>query len=161
MTQNLITAMTPEHFFSTFNRVFPYRPATPGELPVPHPSDSESSTPLAITVASDFNFPLLLHQSAKPVLVVVGSEDYPGFNHLKTALEELQNEPEVSSKFTVVQLDPLLSPKTLAQYGILSVPTTLLFKRNNPNQPPAPVSELLVGTKDAQQLKAYLGRHRI
>ena len=102
------------------------------------------SKPVAV---DDATFKQLVLESKKPVLVDFWATWCKPCVAVAPMVDELANEYE--NKVNFFKLDVDHSPKTPASYGIMSIPTLLIFKNG------APVSHL-VGLRPKAELKKNL-----
>ena len=102
------------------------------------------SKPVAV---DDATFKQLVLESKKPVMVDFWATWCKPCVAVAPIVDELANEYE--NKVTFFKLDVDHSPKTPATYGIMSIPTLLIFKNG------APVSHL-VGLRPKAELKKNL-----
>ena len=102
------------------------------------------SKPVAV---DDVTFKQMVLESKKPVLVDFWATWCKPCVAVAPIVDELANEYE--NKVGFFKLDVDHSPKTPASYGIMSIPTLLIFKNG------APVSHL-VGLRPKSELKKNL-----
>jgi len=95
----------------------------------------------------DSNFEQMVLQAEKPVLVDFWAAWCKPCLIVAPILEELAE--EYSDKINFVKLDVDSNPKTAANYGIMSIPTLLIFKNGEP------VSHI-VGVRPKGELKRSL-----
>ncbi len=96
---------------------------------------------------SDSSFDQMVLQSKTPVLVDFWAAWCGPCRMVAPIVEELAGEYE--GKVTVVKLNVDENPKTASQYGVMSIPTLLVFKDG------APVSNI-VGFRPKAELKRNL-----
>lgn len=96
---------------------------------------------------NDSNFDQKVLQAKTPVLVDFWAAWCGPCRMVAPIVEELAGEYE--GKVTVAKLDVDQNPKTASKYGIMSIPTLLIFKDGNP------VSNL-VGLRPRADLKRSL-----
>ena len=99
------------------------------------------------TVVDGSNFDQVVLQSKTPVLVDFWAAWCGPCRMVAPIVEELAEEYE--GKINFVKLDVDQNPKTASQYGIMSIPTLLIFKNG------APVSNI-VGFRPKADLKRSL-----
>ena len=102
------------------------------------------SKPLAV---DDATFKQMVLDSKKPVLVDFWATWCKPCLAVAPIVEELAN--EYDTKVTFLKMDIDHSPKTPASFGIMSIPTLLIFKNGKP------VSHL-VGLRRKEELKKNL-----
>ncbi len=93
---------------------------------------------------SDSNFDQMVLQSKTPVMVDFWAVWCGPCRMVEPIVEELAGEYE--GKVTVARLNVDENPKTASQYGIMSIPTLLIFKDG------APVSNI-IGFRPKAELK--------
>ena len=93
---------------------------------------------------NDSNFDQMVLQSKTPVLVDFWAVWCGPCHMVAPVVEELADEYE--GKVTMVKLNVDENPKTASQYGIMSIPTLLIFKDG------APVSNI-IGFRPKPELK--------
>jgi len=96
---------------------------------------------------NDSNFGQMVLQAKTPVLVDFWAAWCAPCRMVAPVVEELAKEYE--SKVSFVKLDVDQNPRTASQYGIMSIPTLLIFKNG------APVSNI-VGFRPKADLKRSL-----
>ncbi|MFC1932238.1 thioredoxin [Chloroflexota bacterium] len=95
----------------------------------------------------DSNFDQMVLQADKPVLVDLWAAWCKPCQMVAPILDELAE--EYSGKISFVKVDVDQNPKTAAKYGIMSIPTLLIFKNGEP------VSHI-VGLRPKEELKRSL-----
>ncbi len=98
-------------------------------------------------VVDDSNFDQMVLQADIPVLVDFWAAWCGPCRMVAPVVEELAQEYEGKISFTKVDVDQ--NPKTASRYGIMSIPTLLLFKKGEP------VSHI-VGFRPKAELKQSL-----
>ncbi len=78
------------------------------------------------TVVNDADFQTAVLQSSTPVLVDFYADWCGPCQAIAPILEELA--PEYEGKMTIVKLDVDASPETAQAYGVMSIPTLVIFK---------------------------------
>ena len=96
---------------------------------------------------NDSNFDQMVLQSKTPVMVDFWAVWCGPCRMVEPVVEELANDYE--GKITVARLNVDENPKTASQYGIMSIPTLLIFKDG------APVSNI-VGFRPKAELQRSL-----
>jgi len=99
------------------------------------------------TTVDDSNFDEIVLQAKTPVLVDFWAEWCGPCRMVEPVVEELAEEYE--GRISFVKLDVDQNPKTASKYGIMSIPTLLLFKNGSP------VSNI-VGFRPKAELKRSL-----
>jgi thioredoxin 1 len=99
------------------------------------------------TEVNDGNFEQMVLQSKTPVLVDFWAAWCGPCRMVAPVVEELAG--EYDGKVSMVKLNVDENPKTASQYGIMSIPTLLIFKDG------APVSNI-VGFRPKAELKRSL-----
>ena len=99
------------------------------------------------TAVDDSNFDQIVLQAKTPVLVDFWAEWCGPCRMVAPMVEELAEEYE--GRISFVKLDVDQNPKTASKYGIMSIPTLLLFKNGSP------VSNI-VGFRPKAELKRSL-----
>ena len=95
----------------------------------------------------DSNFDQMVLQSKKPVLVDLWATWCRPCQMIAPILDELAE--EYNGRINFVKIDVDQNPKTAAKYGIMSIPTLLIFKNGEP------VSHI-VGLRPKAKLKRSL-----
>jgi len=96
---------------------------------------------------NDSNFDQIVLQAKTPVLVDLGADWCAPCVMIAPIIEELAKEYEGRVSFAKLDVDQ--NPRTASQYGIMSIPTLLIFKNG------APVSNI-VGFRPKADLKRSL-----
>ena len=102
------------------------------------------SKPVSI---DDSNFDQMVLQAAKPVLMDFWATWCKPCLMVAPILDELAE--EYDGRVTFVKLDVDQNPKTATKYGIMSIPTLLVFKNGEP------ISHI-VGVRPKEELKRSL-----
>lgn len=105
------------------------------------------SNALAVT-AEDFEKEVL--QSEIPVLVDFWAEWCGPCKALGPTIDDIAN--ETAGKLKVVKLDTDKAPSVAAKYGIMSIPTLILFKKGD-------IIEQLVGMMPKQKIMEKVSPH--
>lgn len=98
-------------------------------------------------VVDDGNFDQTVLQAEAPVLVDFWATWCRPCLMVAPILDELAG--EYSSRVTIARMDVDRNPKTAARYGIMSIPTLLIFKKGKP------ISQI-VGFRPKEELKRSL-----
>lgn len=98
-------------------------------------------------IFTDANFQVEVLQSEKPVLVDFFAEWCGPCKMQGPIVEELAR--EVGDKFKVGKMDVDASPETAQKFGIMSIPTLIIFKDGK-------VAEQMIGLHGKDDLKAKL-----
>ena len=85
------------------------------------------SEPLAVT---DSNFEQMVLQAETPVLVDFWAPWCRPCLMIAPVLDELAR--EYDGRLSIMRMDVDQNPKTPTKYGIMSIPTLLIFKEGNP-----------------------------
>jgi thioredoxin 1 len=96
---------------------------------------------------NDSDFDQIVLQAKTPVLVDLGADWCAPCRMIAPVIEELAK--EYDGRVSFVKLDVDQNPRTASQYGIMSIPTLLIFKNG------APVSNI-VGFRPKADLKRSL-----
>jgi thioredoxin 1 len=96
---------------------------------------------------NDSNFDQIVLQAKTPVLVDLGADWCAPCVMIAPIIEELAKEYEGRVSFAKLDVDQ--NPRTASRYGIMSIPTLLIFKNG------APVSNI-VGFRPKADLKRSL-----
>jgi thioredoxin 1 len=81
---------------------------------------------------SDQNFETAVGQAEKPVLVDFWASWCAPCKMLKPVLDELAT--EYDGRVTLAELDVDANPTTASKFGVLSIPTLILFRGGKPAQ---------------------------
>jgi thioredoxin 1 len=109
-------------------------------------AEKEEMESMATQPVSDANFNEFVN-SDKPVLIDFWAEWCGPCKMLGPVIEEISN--EYDGKLTVGKLDVDSNPRTAQQYGVMSIPTMLVFKKGE-------VVKQLVGYRPKNDLVAQL-----
>lgn len=99
------------------------------------------------TTTNDSNFDQMVLQAETPVLVDFWAPWCRPCLMVAPILDELAE--EYSGRVSIARLDVDQNPKTAAKYGIMAIPTMLIFKKGKP------ISNI-VGLKPKAELKRSL-----
>ncbi|MBY0404087.1 MAG: hypothetical protein K2X66_09325 [Cyanobacteria bacterium] len=124
---------------------------------IPHSTDPKRGTP--VDSVTDSNFSSLIERSPQPVLLTIGSFEFPAFEQMLKAMKELENDPLYLGKIRVYQAHPEKVQALIARFKIASMPTTLLFQPGH--YPGEPASEYLIGLRNTGELKSFLHRNQV
>lgn len=102
---------------------------------------------MSITHVTDATFATQVLQSDKAVLVDFWAEWCGPCKMLAPVLESLAN--EYGERLTIAKLNVDENPATPGQYGIMGIPTLILFKNGE-------AAGKSVGYKSANELKAFI-----
>nr|4BA7_A Chain A, LBCA THIOREDOXIN [synthetic construct]4BA7_B Chain B, LBCA THIOREDOXIN [synthetic construct] len=105
---------------------------------------------MSVIEINDENFEEEVLKSDKPVLVDFWAPWCGPCRMIAPIIEELAEEYEGKVKFAKVNVDE--NPETAAKYGIMSIPTLLLFKNGE-------VVDKLVGARPKEALKERIEKH--
>ena len=100
-----------------------------------------------ITIATQDNFQKVVLESQKPVLVDFWAPWCGPCKAVAPVIDELAQEYKGKIEFAKVNVDE--SPFVASNYGIMSIPTIMLFKSGKPH-------EHIVGFKPKDKLKKML-----
>ncbi len=95
----------------------------------------------------DSNFDQMVLKSEKPVVVDFWAPWCRPCLMIAPILEELAD--EYSGRISITRMDVDHNPKTAAKYGIMSIPTLLIFKKGEP-------LSNIVGLRPKKELKQSL-----
>ena len=102
---------------------------------------------MAVGKVSDASFESDVLKSAEPVVVDFWAEWCGPCRMIGPALEEIAG--QLGDKVKIVKLNVDENPKTAGQYGIMSIPTLMLFK--NGKEAARQVAERLLLPEDAER----------
>ena len=100
-----------------------------------------------LTEIDDASFDQTVIQSKAPVLVDFGAVWCRPCIMLSPALEELS--AEYAGKLNIVKMDADKNLKTVSKYGVMSLPTVIIFKEGKP-------ATQFVGYKSKQDIKKII-----
>jgi thioredoxin 1 len=102
---------------------------------------------MAVGKTSDASFEADVLKSAEPVVVDFWAEWCGPCRMIAPALEEISG--QVGDKVKIVKLNVDENPNTAAKYGIMSIPTLLMFKNGE-------ISSRQVGAQPKQKLHQWI-----
>jgi thioredoxin 1 len=102
---------------------------------------------MAVGKTSDASFEADVLKSAEPVVVDFWAEWCGPCRMIAPALEEISG--QVGDKVKIVKLNVDENPNTAAKYGIMSIPTLLMFKNGE-------ISSRQVGAAPKQKLHQWI-----
>ena len=105
---------------------------------------------MGVAKVSDADFEAQVLKSAEPVVVDFWAEWCGPCRMIAPALEEIAG--TMNGKVKIVKLNVDENPATAAKYGIMSIPTLMLFKNGQ-------VVEQIVGAVGKSQLQKMLDAH--
>jgi thioredoxin-like negative regulator of GroEL len=120
-------------------------------------SDPKRVTP--VDSVTDSSFSSLIERSPQPVLLTIGSFEFPAFEQMLKAMKEVENDTVYMGKIRVYQAHPEKVPALISRLKIASMPTTLLFQPGH--YPGEPSSEYLIGLRNTSELKSFLHRNQV
>jgi thioredoxin 1 len=103
---------------------------------------------MGVSKVSDSNFETEVLKSAEPVVVDFWAEWCGPCRMIAPALEEIAGSP-LGSKVKIVKLNVDENPATAAKYGIMSIPTLMLFKNGE-------LASRQVGAAPKQKLEQWI-----
>jgi thioredoxin 1 len=103
--------------------------------------------PMTVGKTSDASFEADVLKSAEPVVVDFWAEWCGPCRMIAPALEEIAG--QVGDKVKIVKLNVDENPNTAAKYGIMSIPTLLMFKNGE-------ISSRQVGAAPKQKLHQWI-----
>jgi thioredoxin 1 len=102
---------------------------------------------MAVGKTSDASFEADVLKSAEPVVVDFWAEWCGPCRMIAPALEEIAG--QVGDKVKIVKLNVDENPNTAAKYGIMSIPTLLMFKNGE-------ISSRQIGAAPKQKLQQWI-----
>ena len=102
---------------------------------------------MAVGKVSDANFEAEVLKSASPVVVDFWAEWCGPCKMIAPALEEISG--SVGEKLKIVKLNVDENPETAQKYGIISIPTLLMFKNGE-------IAKRQVGAQPKQKLEQWI-----
>ena len=102
---------------------------------------------MGVSKVSDSDFEAQVLQSAEPVVVDFWAEWCGPCKMIAPALEEIAG--SMNGKVKIVKLNVDENPATAAKYGIMSIPTLMLFKNGE-------LASRQVGAAPKQKLEAWI-----
>jgi thioredoxin 1 len=103
---------------------------------------------MGVSKVSDSNFETEVLKSTEPVVVDFWAEWCQPCKMIAPALEEIAGSP-IGSKVKIVKLNVDENPATAAKYGIMSIPTLMLFKNGE-------LASRQVGAAPKQKLEQWI-----
>ena len=103
---------------------------------------------MGVSKVSDTDFDAEVLKSAQPVVVDFWAEWCGPCKMIAPALEEIASGP-LNGKVKIVKLNVDESPATAAKYGIMSIPTLMLFKNGE-------MASRQVGAAPKQKLEQWI-----
>src|SRR5215831_7766817 len=97
----------------------------PGAIPRAF-SPTERGIPMAVSKVSDANFDAEVLKAQGPVVVDFWAEWCAPCRMIAPALDEIAG--AMGEKIKIVKLNVDESPKTASKYGVMSIPTLMIFK---------------------------------
>jgi thioredoxin 1 len=105
-------------------------------------------TPMTVGKTSDASFESDVLKSTEPVVVDFWAEWCGPCRMIAPALEEIAG--QLGDKVKIVKLNVDENPNTAAKYGIMSIPTLMLFKNGE-------IASRQVGAAPKQKLAQWIG----
>ena len=102
---------------------------------------------MAVGKTSDASFESDVLKSAEPVVVDFWAEWCGPCRMIAPALEEIAG--QLGDKVKIVKLNVDENPNTAAKYGIMSIPTLMMFKNGE-------LDDRIVGARSKQQLHQWI-----
>ena len=102
---------------------------------------------MGVTKVSDADFDAQVLKSAEPVVVDFWAEWCGPCRMIAPALEEIAG--KLGDKVKIVKLNVDENPNTAAKYGIMSIPTLMLFKNGE-------IASRQVGAAPKQKLQQWI-----
>ena len=102
---------------------------------------------MGVGKVSDANFEAEVLKSAEPVVVDFWAEWCGPCKMIAPALEEIQT--ALGAKVKIVKLNVDENPNTAQKYGIMSIPTLLMFKNGE-------IAKRQVGAQPKQKLEQWI-----
>jgi thioredoxin 1 len=102
---------------------------------------------MAVGKVSDANFEAEVLKSTEPVVVDFWAEWCGPCRMIAPALEEIST--AMGAKVKIVKLNVDENPKTASQYGIMSIPTLMIFKEGQ-------LASRQVGAAQKQKLEQWI-----
>ena len=103
---------------------------------------------MGVSKVSDADFEALVLKSAEPVVVDFWAEWCGPCRMIAPALEEIAS-GALAGKVKIVKLNVDESPKTASKYGVMSIPTLMIFKNGQ-------LASRHTGAKPKQQLEQWI-----
>ena len=102
---------------------------------------------MGVSKVSDSDFDAEVLKSTQPVVVDFWAEWCGPCKMIAPTLEQIAG--EMNGKVKIVKLNVDDNPKTASNYGIMSIPTLVLFKNGE-------IASRVVGVKPKQQLEQWI-----
>src|ERR1700712_4657564 len=115
--------------------------------PAPNPISHATRCAMGVSKVSDSDFEAQVLNSAEPVVVDFWAEWCGPCKMIAPALEEIAG--SMNGKVKIVKLNVDENPATAAKYGIMSIPTLMLFKNGE-------LASRQVGAAPKQKLEAWI-----
>jgi thioredoxin 1 len=119
--------------------------------------DKKEVTSKVVTINDD-NFEKEVLQSDTPVIIKFGAEWCGPCRRMDPELDKLSLKDKYDKKLKVARLDIDKSPKMRDKYGISSVPTTIVFKKDK-DAKEATQKETIIGYMDAANLEKIADKY--
>jgi thioredoxin 1 len=119
--------------------------------------DKKEVTSKVVTVNDD-NFEKEVLQSDTPVIIKFGAEWCGPCRRMDPEMDKLSLKEKYDKKLKVARLDIDKSPKMKEKYGISSVPTTFVFKKDK-DAKEATQKETIIGYMDAANLEKIADKY--
>jgi thioredoxin 1 len=111
-----------------------------------------------VVAVNDDNFEKEVLQSDTPVIIKFGAEWCGPCRRMDPEMDKLSLKEKYDKKLKVARLDIDKSPKMKEKYGISSVPTTFVFKKDK-DAKEATQKETIIGYMDAANLEKIADKY--